>query len=233
MDTRKRKTCHICGKRNLLQINNHLTQMHGWTSEMKKEYKQKGAGLGENMQSMNSPRNYVQKDAREYTLNDTVFSDDDDESNNGDDNSEEEDMEESDNDGLESITDDDFCFDEESSGIWDKFRREVTKAYKEDWVQKFNELEKRYPNAPSRELKEFVIDQYRDIWVEEAATYLKNIITYYEKFQETSGFFDKIQSMREQLAKTEGEEQALEMAIDLYKRKLGSLFSCGAVEIPE
>ena len=237
MDTRMRKTCHICGKSNLLQLYNHLTQMHGWNSEMRKEYKrvQKGAGMGEvnDSSTLTEIQDYRDEISSMGEPNDDLFSK---VSETDDDNDEEdvEDSEEEMEDEQESIDDDDFCSDdEESSDIWDKFRREVTKAYKEEKIQKFNELKEKYPNAPSRELKELVIEQYKDTWIEEAAAHLKDIITYYEKFQETSGFFDKIMHMREQLAKTEDEEEALDMAINLYKRKLGGLFSCGSFDIPK
>ena len=231
MDTRIRKTCHVCGKGNLLQLNNHLTQMHGWNSQMKKEYKlnQQGAGLvhNEDISSVLVPSiphdgDIFNKGSKTHYLEEEEGSDDDEE---------EEEMEESDN---EEENDDDLCSDdEESNDIWDKFRKEVTGAYKEERIQKFNELQEKYPDAPTSELKDMVHDFYRNRWIEEAALHLKDIITYYEKFQETSGFFDKIMLMREQLAKTEGEEEALDMAINMYKHKFGSLFTCGDFEIPK
>ena len=70
-------------------------------------------------------------------------------------------------------------------------------------------------------------------WIADAAAHLKNIISYYEKLQNTSDFFEKIQIMREQLAKTESPEQALEIAINVYKPKLESLFRCDAFDIPQ
>ena len=239
MDTRIRKTCHVCGKGNLLQLNNHLTQMHGWNSQMKKEYKQRGFGMSEYMQR----QTYNQKGAGlDYNLTQVptvdhdgdVFSKSyDDEQEEGSDGEEyEEEMEESDDDDQDS--NDHICSDdEENSGIWDSFRREVMTPYQEDTAQKLDELRGKYPDAPDRELKELVMDQYRNKWIEEAAAHLKDIITYYEKFQDMSGFFEKIMLMREQLAKTEGEEEALAMAINLYKHKFGSLFSCSGFDIPE
>ena len=235
MDTRIRKTCHVCGKGNLLQLNNHLTQMHGWNSQMKKEYKlnQMGAGMGSSSgPTIPDDGDIFRKESMAQYEEEEGIHDEEVGSEEDEDDGEEE-MEESDNDEQEN-DDDDFCSDdEESSDIWRKFRREVTRAYKEERIQKLNELREKYPDAPDRELKDVVFDYYRNRWIEEAAAHLKDIITFYEKFQDTSGFFDKIMLMREQLAKSEGEDEALDMAINLYKHKFGSLFSCSGFDIPK
>ena len=234
MDTRKRKTCHICGKTNLLQLNNHLTQMHGWNSEMKKEYnklKQKGMGMGEYHTNHISPIGA----SKESNTDENEEGDSNEESNIEDEDSNEEssNAEEDENDSDDTVENDDSCSDEEDGEIWHAFRNQVSRPYAEEYHAELNELKEKYPEAPDTELRNTAMEKFKDRWINDAAEYLKEIITYYEKFQDNSEFFDKVLHLRDTLAKNEEPDEALHMAINVYKQKLGNLFSCGSFFIPE
>ncbi len=201
----------MCGKQNLLQLNNHLTQMHGWNSEQKKQFKLNQIGMGQPVV------NEFVNEADEKLTDDDVFTD--------------EEMEGSDVEipDIEDEIDEEseYCSDdEESDRVWRKFRNEVVAPYKEMFHERLDKLIRENPDIPVRDLKSAVYEEYREDWVDDAAEYLKKIITYYEHF-ETDGYIGKIIEMRDELiSKKEDEKDALDMAINLYKSKLGKLFNC-------
>ena len=212
MDGRIRKTCHICGKHNLLQLNNHLTQMHGWNSEQKKQYKLSQMGMGKK-----EDEDVGTISDSESTMNITDEVEDDESSLDisGDGEDEESDY------GSE---------DEESDRVWREFRNDVTSPYSELFHEKLGKLKLANPNVSESDLKEKVCEKFKQVWIDDAAEYLKSIITYYEHFQ-SDDYITKILDMRDQMSEKR-EEQPLEMAINLYKSKLGSLFGCH-FDIPE
>lgn len=92
--------------------------------------------------------------------------------------------------------------------------------------ERLDKLIRENPDIPMRDMKDAVYEEFRETWVDEAAENLKRIITYYEHF-ETDGFIEKIIEMRDGLvSKKEDKTDALEMSINLYKKKLGKLFNC-------
>ena len=217
MDGRIRKTCHVCGKQNLLQLNNHLTQMHGWNSEQKKQFKLNQMGMGK-------------KDDISEDGEDVEITDEDDESSISDDVK--------DDVFGNSVSDDDddesdYCSeDEETDRIWRGFRNEVAAPYSELFHERLEKLKQENPNMSERELKGELYQEFKRVWIDDAAEYLKCIITYYEHFQ-TDDYVGKILDMRDELCeKGEPEQEALEMAINLYKSKLGKLFTCN-FDIPK
>ena len=209
----------MCGKQNLLQLNNHLTQMHGWNSEQKKEYKLNQMGMG-----LPVVNQFVNEPIEELTDND-VFTDE----------HTDEEMEDSEISEDEDEIDDDYEYcsdDEENDRVWRKFRNEVVAPYKEIFHERLEKLIRENPDIPVRDLKDAVYEEFRENWVDDAADYLKSIITYYEHF-ETDGYMEKIIEMRDELiSKKEDKTDALTMAINLYKTKLGKLFNCD-FDIPE
>ena len=182
---------------------------------------------------------HMDDDSANGTENETDMEDDDDdtEDETEDDEMEEQDDEtEDDDDGTNDETeeeDDDYCSEEEDGGIWHDFRKEITQPYADDFRNELNKFKEMYPEAPVNALREGLIEVYKESWIDDAAMYLKRIITYYEKFQDNSQFFEKIMRMKDKLEKKEKPEEALDMAINVYKYKLGSLFSCNGFDIPK
>ncbi len=167
---------------------------------------------------------------------DATDMDDDDETDNGTEDEMEEHEDETDDDGTDMDDEtedngDDYCSEEEDGGIWHEFRKEVTRPYAEDFHNELNKFKEMYPEAPVNALREGLVEAYKESWIDDAAAYLKRIITYYETFQDNSQFFEKIMLMRDKLK--EKPEEALQISINLYKYKLGSLFSCNGFDTPK
>ena len=212
--------------------------MHGWNSEQKKQYKLNQMGAGKKEEQLED-KTYEHDDiftdnevSDEEMEQDRGEEDADSETNadsdsNADSNANVDSSEEGDTDEEgDSDDEDEYCSDDEEDGrIWRKFRRDITAPYSEKFHEKFHELKQENPTVPERYLKESVYDEFKPLWVDDAADYLKSIITYFENFK-SNRLIEKILVMRNRLAKKEGEEEALNMAINLYKPKLGQLFTC-------
>lgn len=214
MDRRERRGCPICGKGNFLKLHNHLAQMHGLNAKERQQYL-------ENAQSdINYSSNEIearQDDTNNSNIESTgdIFS------------MEEEDVFSTDesicsmeeNSDNESDDDDD---DDDERRMWLSLRDVVVEQYADKINQIREKLRAANPNASESELKHAVREKFKDIWINDAAEWINYIITMYEFFQ-TDPYMEKIMKMRDRLNE---EDDSLTMAIDAYKLKLGSLFSC-------
>ena len=110
---------------------------------------------------------------------------------------------------------------------WKKFRNEITNPTQEERLKLIEKLKVEHPQVYEHDIKEHIKDDCLPQFLDDAADKLKGIIGFYEVL-EHDPLVKKIIRVRDRIVE-EGignPEEALEEAINSYRKKLKFIFDC-------